>query len=203
MSENCCCHCNYRVIRSSWVFFMLCELLLIITHHHLGSHFFDVGRLYVFKNQCWIPLIDITHQNFLEYVWWSNQKLYRHRQGPDLKKSQQIGELLQKWHLKGYSISAIRSQPLQCTGISLHTKLKCLHSLAYLYKMLVLSTWTLHILYNNVYRHFLLIYWAQFKMLQTLPRHDWKSTKNGHFAHPWESVFSDPLRLCYERSENK
>ena len=92
---------------------------------------------------------------------------------------------------------------IQCTGISLHTKLKCLHSLAHLYKMLVLSTWTLHILYNNVYRHFLLIYWAQFKMLQTLPRHDWKSTKNGHFAHPWESVFSDPLRLCYERSENK
>ena len=84
---------------------------------------------------------------------------------------------------------------IQCTGISLHTKLKCLRSLAHLYKMLVLSTWTLHILYNNVYRHFLLIYWAQFKMLQTLPRHDWKSTKNGHFAHPWESAFSDLLRL--------
>ena len=83
---------------------------------------------------------------------------------------------------------------VQCTGISLHTKLKCLCSLAHLYKMLVLSAWTLHILYNNVYKHFLLIYWAQLKVLQMLPRHDWKSTKMVTLHTREKQPFSN--RLC-------
>jgi hypothetical protein len=86
---------------------------------------------------------------------------------------------------------------VQCTGISLHTKLKSLHSLAHLHKNLVLKAWTFYRVYKNVYKHFLPIYWVQLIMLQMFRRHDHKDAQNGHFTHPWEISHFWPPEFIY------